>query len=184
MGKAKPATTAAAKASKASGTARSVRKVTCIQVAVTATATAAAKPSSRGKNTARAAAGDVDKKLKPTRKPNGIKGVTKESKANDPLRDSVLNSLHKSGMCKDAECRIIFAHQGIYVRGKLFAWVGHGTTLSVPGKKAAQREVLQAAGCVLDTQPSSHKYWVVPRRVMESPKELAALAIAYVNAGE
>lgn len=124
-------------------------------------------------------------RAKPTaanRKPNGIKGITKESKANDPLRDAVLETLHKSGLCKQAECRVVFAHPGIYVSGKLFGWIGK-TTVLLPAKNAAQRAVAGAAGCEM-TMEGSHKYWPVPLEVLRSPKALATLAVKYVDAAK
>ena len=83
-------------------------------------------------------------------------------------------------MCPGAECRVVFAHQGIYVAGKLFCWVGKEGVAIMP-KKAIQRGVLQAAGCRQELV-TSHRSWGIPTKVLTCPKELGALANAYAAA--
>ena len=103
-----------------------------------------------------------------TRKPNGIKGVRKEDRSNDALRDSLVSSLRASPNVEafgPVEAKLCFAHTGIWLIGRLFGWVGE--QFGIRTSNAAQREVAMAAGC---KQAPNHKgsgpnsahanYWV------------------------
>lgn len=110
------------------------------------------------------------------RKPNGIKGTTAASRANDALRDQVLASLAAGGV-KDAECRIVFGHHAIYACGNLMGYVGKGGLGLRAGKKnkrqqAVLLEVL-GAGATVDAK---HGYWSVDARHIARPKDMAKLA--------
>ena len=112
------------------------------------------------------------------RKTNGIKGITVESKSNDPLRDKLLETLRKSGIAGKVESRIVFAHTGIYVNDCLFGWVGKGTSFSIRCNNAAQRNVCVQAGCEV-MKSEGHKegnYYLIPETIQASAVKLRKLA--------